>query len=105
MKRIVVLTILITGLSFLSLNSALAVVQTVQKKPATNTVVVRYTCTMHPEIVKDKPGKCPKCGMALVELKSKPNRAIAKPVDKMPKGKTDTIRKKKAVVKSEAMKM
>ncbi len=29
-----------------------------------------YICPMHPEIVSDKPGKCPKCGMALV-LKSK----------------------------------
>ena len=24
-----------------------------------------YTCPMHPEIVSDKPGSCPKCGMAL----------------------------------------
>ena len=26
----------------------------------------RYTCPMHPEIVQDGPGSCPKCGMALV---------------------------------------
>lgn len=26
-----------------------------------------YTCTMHPEVSKDKPGVCPKCGMELVE--------------------------------------
>jgi hypothetical protein len=25
-----------------------------------------YTCEMHPEVKSDKPGKCPKCGMALV---------------------------------------
>ncbi|MFH0920301.1 MAG: efflux RND transporter periplasmic adaptor subunit [Fibrobacterota bacterium] len=25
-----------------------------------------YTCPMHPEIIRDKPGDCPKCGMALV---------------------------------------
>lgn len=25
-----------------------------------------YTCTMHPEIVRAAPGKCPKCGMTLV---------------------------------------
>src|ERR1700732_1996855 len=24
-----------------------------------------YTCPMHPEIRRDKPGSCPKCGMAL----------------------------------------
>jgi len=28
-----------------------------------------YTCGMHPEVALDKPGKCPKCGMALVEKK------------------------------------
>jgi P-type Cu+ transporter len=26
---------------------------------------VEYTCPMHPEIVRDKPGSCPICGMAL----------------------------------------
>ena len=25
----------------------------------------KYTCPMHPEIVQDGPGTCPKCGMAL----------------------------------------
>ena len=29
----------------------------------------KYTCTMHPEVVRNKPGKCPKCGMALVKMK------------------------------------
>jgi Cu+-exporting ATPase len=28
----------------------------------------RYTCPMHPEVVKDGPGDCPKCGMALVPV-------------------------------------
>ena len=27
----------------------------------------KYTCTMHPDLTFDKPGTCPKCGMALVE--------------------------------------
>jgi transcription initiation factor IIE alpha subunit len=30
---------------------------------------MKYTCPMHPEVVRSKPGKCPKCGMALVEKK------------------------------------
>ncbi|MFB9840779.1 heavy metal-binding domain-containing protein [Mucilaginibacter ginsenosidivorans] len=33
---------------------------------------VEYTCTMHPEVIADKPGKCHKCGMTLVEKKAKP---------------------------------
>ena len=27
----------------------------------------KYTCEMHPEVVQDKAGKCPKCGMALTQ--------------------------------------
>ena len=30
-------------------------------------VAVVYTCKMHPEVISDKPGKCPKCGMDLVK--------------------------------------
>ena len=26
---------------------------------------VQYTCPMHPEVISEKPGKCPKCGMTL----------------------------------------
>ncbi|QJD94364.1 hypothetical protein HH214_19265 [Mucilaginibacter robiniae] len=29
--------------------------------------VVQYTCPMHPEIITNKPGTCPKCGMDLVK--------------------------------------
>lgn len=29
----------------------------------------KYTCSMHPEVVSDKPGKCPTCGMDLVPAK------------------------------------
>lgn len=28
---------------------------------------VQYTCSMHPEVISDKPGKCPKCGMTLIK--------------------------------------
>jgi hypothetical protein len=28
--------------------------------------VTLYTCPMHPEVISDKPGRCPKCGMKLV---------------------------------------
>jgi Cu(I)/Ag(I) efflux system membrane fusion protein len=29
-----------------------------------------YTCSMHPEIIRDKPGNCPICGMTLVKKES-----------------------------------
>ncbi|HSN54981.1 MAG TPA: heavy metal-binding domain-containing protein, partial [Candidatus Sulfomarinibacteraceae bacterium] len=29
------------------------------------TIGTEYTCPMHPEVVQDHPGSCPKCGMAL----------------------------------------
>jgi protein involved in sex pheromone biosynthesis len=27
-----------------------------------------YQCSMHPEVITDKPGDCPKCGMKLVMM-------------------------------------
>ncbi|HEX4631158.1 MAG TPA: heavy metal-binding domain-containing protein [Chthoniobacterales bacterium] len=30
----------------------------------------KYTCLMHPEVVADAPGECPKCGMPLVPMKA-----------------------------------
>ena len=42
-----------------------------------------YTCPMHPEIQSSKPGKCPKCGMALVKKKPvavKKQTSVKKPV-------------------------
>ena len=29
---------------------------------------IKYTCPMHPEIVRDQPGSCPNCGMALESM-------------------------------------
>ena len=31
-----------------------------------------YTCSMHPEVVRNAPGDCPKCGMPLVRQKQQP---------------------------------
>lgn len=36
-----------------------------------------YTCPMHPEIIRDKPGSCPLCGMDLVPVKPEPAHAHA----------------------------
>ena len=34
----------------------------------------KYTCPMHPEVITDHPGNCPKCGMKLVPMKEKKRR-------------------------------
>lgn len=40
-------------------------VKTPEGKPAVSTE--QYTCPMHPEVIKNKPGSCPVCGMDLVK--------------------------------------
>ena len=34
-------------------------------------ILTVYTCTMHPEVLSEKPGRCPKCEMALVKKQVK----------------------------------
>jgi hypothetical protein len=50
--------------------------QTAQSPAASNQ---KYTCVMHPEVVMDHPGNCPKCGMTLVPKKEteKPHDIVA----------------------------
>ena len=40
-----------------------------EEKTENKGAVKSYTCSMHPEVISDKPGKCPKCGMTLIEKK------------------------------------
>jgi hypothetical protein len=39
--------------------------------PATQ-AAAKYTCPMHPDVISDQPGKCPKCGMTLAPKKGAP---------------------------------
>ncbi len=58
--------ILLAGLMFSSCGSS----SSKEKQTTTNEAAqVEYTCPMHSEVVSDKPGDCPKCGMPLVAKK------------------------------------
>jgi len=66
MKKLIVLLFLATGVSFSFAQTSKP--QTPVSKSYMNAKYV-YTCPMHPEVITDKPGKCPKCGMTLVKKK------------------------------------
>ena len=44
--------------------------QTKPSKHDSTRQTTSYTCPMHSDVVSDKPGKCPKCGMTLVAKKT-----------------------------------
>ena len=68
MKRIIIFsTALLIGIVFTSISSQVNAQTTTKKAAMEQQVAQKYTCKMHPEVVTDKPGKCPKCGMTLVE--------------------------------------
>ena len=42
-----------------------------------------YTCSMHPEIIRDKPGNCPICGMTLVKKVTENNSVDDNSIDNL----------------------
>ena len=53
----------------LSTRDGVNMIENAEIASASPSVAVTYTCPMHPEVVSDQAGKCPKCGMTLVEKK------------------------------------
>ena len=85
MRRLIVMLIL-TFYSFAQAHETnMSKKENAQKVQATT-----YTCPMHPEIHANKPGNCPKCGMALVKERTKViKKEVRKPQSmKMPYKKT-----------------
>ena len=66
MKKLIFLSFMLTSVAF-SFAQTSKPKTPVSKSDTTGKYV--YTCPMHPEVITDKPGKCPKCGMTLVKKK------------------------------------
>ena len=61
-------------MSAITLGTSVALAQGHEHEPAKQ----KYSCVMHPEVVMDHPGNCPKCGMKLVPLKQEKPKPPAK---------------------------
>jgi len=75
-----------------------------QSKPAADIPPVSYSCPMHAEVVDDKPGKCPICGMTLYAVRlafvwtcRNDTDYTAQQAGKCPKDGTDLVRVTKAL--------
>lgn len=67
-----------------------------------------YTCSMHPQIIRDKPGNCPICGMTLVKKVTENNTVgdnsidnLTKPTDNFIVGDYQTTTAKDTTLSSE----
>ena len=68
MKKIHWTMLTLTALLLCAVIPALTGCTKTESTPAGSSAI-KYTCPMHPEVVQDTPGNCPKCGMKLVEKK------------------------------------
>lgn len=66
MKKLIILVLVLTGATFSFAQSSKPAAPA-GKSQASGKYI--YTCPMHPEVMTDKPGNCPKCGMTLVKKK------------------------------------
>jgi hypothetical protein len=84
MKKVMLIAVVVlfsvTTVFGADLHTGKSVADSAKKAKSTK---IMYTCPMHPDVLSDKPGKCPKpnCGMTLVK-KSDPKK---KPAEKMKK--------------------
>jgi ribosomal protein S27AE len=72
-QKIKIMKIVFIALTvFLTMGNAV-IAQTSPSVPKNELQKTVYICSMHPKVISDKKGKCPKCGMDLVVSKEKVN--------------------------------
>ena len=74
---LLLLAVLLSGASVFAQAPVKPAKQDTTKAKMQKMAKVQYTCKMHPEILSDKPGKCPICGMDLVK-KEAPKKKMTK---------------------------
>lgn len=69
MRKLVLILSVIALISFAITSCSGSPEKETENKDSIQGANVQYTCSMHPEVLQDKPGDCPKCGMDLIEKK------------------------------------
>jgi CopA family copper-resistance protein len=92
MKKTVLIALLISAYSFVSAQDMKGMDMSKKENKTKEQSATYYTCVMHPQVKKDKPGNCPICGMKLVKktVKASPKKTAPAKQNgmKMPK---DTV--------------
>ncbi len=57
------------AMSIITLSVYVLACKSEQKIPPENEIRTVYQCPMHPEVIQEKQGKCPDCGMNLEPVK------------------------------------
>lgn len=84
MKRnVIIATVLVVFIVWLSACSNSGSQDKTKESTSVSGEKIVYTCTMHPEVISDKQGKCPMCGMELVKKEVKTDTVTKKSGDKL----------------------
>src|SRR5262245_49250178 len=77
-KIVIVVLALLAGAAALS---AVLVVSSTPPAVEPSTPKTLWTCSMHPQVIQDKPGNCPICGMKLTPIRPDSSGGAAVTID------------------------
>jgi len=87
-SMILAIGLIFAGSATLNAQTTTTTTKQTTTKTTMKPVAKKYTCPEHPEVVMNKTGKCPKCGMALVEKKAMKKEMMEKKTVKTTKDKS-----------------